>query len=67
METEGVFSRHQYAYRKGRGTCDGTMDIVCEGQATLDRGRELAVVKIDFSAAFDHVSHSGLLYKWRDM
>ena len=28
---------------------------------------QLAVVKIDFSAAFDLVSHSGLLYKLRDV
>ena len=33
----------------------------------MDRGRELAVVQIDFSAAFDRVSHSGLLYKLWDV
>ena len=43
------------------------MDIVCAGQAALDSGRELAVVQIDFSAAFDRVSHSGFLYKLRDV
>ena len=37
------------------------------GQAVLDRGRELAVVQIGISAVFDRVSHSGLLYKLRDM
>ena len=52
METEGVFPMHQYAYRKGLGTCDALLDIVCAGQAALDSGRELAVVQIDFSALF---------------
>ena len=33
----------------------------------MDRVRELAVVQIDFSAAFDLISHSGLLYKLRDV
>ena len=56
METEGVFHRHQYAYRKGLETCDALLDIVCAGQAALGHGRELAVVQIDFSAAFDRVS-----------
>ena len=37
------------------------------GQYALDRGRELAVVQIDFSASFDRVSRSGLLYKLRDV
>ena len=43
METEGVFPRHQFAYRKGLGTCDASVDIVCARQAALDRERELAV------------------------
>ena len=63
METEGVFPRHMYAYRKGLGTFYALLGIVCMGQASLDRGRELAVVQIDFSAAFDCENHSGLLYK----
>ena len=28
METDGVFPKHQYAYRKGLGTCDALLDIV---------------------------------------
>ena len=67
METEGVFPRHQNAYLKGLGTCDALLEIVCAGQAALDSGRELAVVQIDFSAAFDRVCHSCLLYKLRDV
>ena len=46
-------TRHQYAYRKGRGTCNALLVIVCEGQVALDRGKELAVLQIDFGAAFD--------------
>ena len=43
------------------------MNIVCAAQAALDRRRELDVVQIDFSAAFDRVSHSDLLHKLRDV
>ena len=67
MESEGVFPRHQYAYRKGLETYDAPLDIVYAEQVTLDRGRELAVIQIDFRAAFDRVNHSGLLYKLRDV
>ena len=35
---------------------DALLDIVCEGQAALNRGRELAAVQIYFSAAFDCIS-----------
>ena len=44
-----MFPDHKYAFRKGLGTCDAMLDIVCVGQAALDRGRELAVLQIDFS------------------
>ena len=33
----------------------------------LYQGRELAVVQIDVSAAFDRLNNSGLLYKLRDV
>ena len=32
----------------------------------LDRGGELALVQIDFSAAFDKVNHGGLVFKLRE-
>ena len=54
----------------GLGTWDALLDIVCAEQAALERGRELgelAVVQIDFSVAFDSVSHSGLLIKLCDV
>ena len=66
LERSGVLSSHQYSYRKGLGTCDALLDIVCSGQLELDRGGELALVQIDFSAAFDRVNHGGLVFKLRE-
>ena len=63
MESEGDFPRHQYTFRKGLESCDAMLEIVCAGQETL----ELALVLFDFSAAFDPVSHSGILHKLRDV
>ena len=65
LERSGVLSSHQYSYRKGLGTCDALLDIVCVGQLELDRGGELALIQIDFSAAFDRVNHGGLVFKLR--
>ena len=63
LERSGVLPSHQYSYRKRLGTCDALLDIVCAGQLELDRGGELALVQIDFSAAFDRVNHGGLVFK----
>ena len=69
LEISGVLSSHQYSYRKNLGTCDALLDIVCAdsaGQMELDRGGELALVQIDFTAAFDRVNHGGLVFKLRE-
>ena len=66
LERSGVLPSHQYSYRKRLGTCDSLFDIVCAGQLELDRGGELALVQIDFSAAFDRVNHGGLVFKLRE-
>ena len=66
LERSGVLPSHQYSYRKILGTCDALFDIVCAGQLELDRGGELALVQIDFSAAFDRVNHGGLVFKLRE-
>ena len=66
LERSGVLSSHQYSYRKTLGTCDALLDIVCAGQLELDRGGELALVQIDFSAAYDRVNHEGLVFKLRE-
>ena len=42
------------------------MDIVCASQRELDGCRELALVQLDFSAAFDRVNHCGLLFKLQE-
>ena len=63
MEDEALFPRHQFAYRQCLGTCDALLDICCSCQSALDGGSESIVLSIDFSAAFDRVSHVGLLHK----
>ena len=66
VERSGVLSSQQYSYRKSLGTCDALLDIVCAGQMELDKGGELSLVQIDFSAAFGRVNHVGLVFKLRE-
>ena len=58
-----LLPNRQYAYRKGLSTCDALLDISHLLQDALDKGMEARLVQIDFSGAFDKVSHAGLLHK----
>ena len=53
----------QFAYRKLLGCTDALLTIYHHPQKSLDTGMEFYIVQLDFSAAFDRVSHSGLLFK----
>ena len=53
----------QFAYRKGLGTCDVLLSVSHTLQRVLRSGNEVRTVQIDFSAAFDMVTHPGILYK----
>ena len=52
--------------QKNLGTYDALLDIICAGQMELDMGGELALVQIDFSAAFDRANHGGLVFILRE-
>ena len=62
-EKYGILSAAQFAYRKGLGCIDALLTISHHLQKSLDVGMDSYIVQIDFSAAFDRVSHSGLLFK----
>ena len=47
----------QFAYRKGLGCTDALRTISHNHQKSLDTGMESYNVQLDFSAAFDRVSH----------
>ena len=63
FEASGVFPQHQFAYRKGLGTCDALLTVSHHLQMALEKNWEARLVQLDFSAAFDRVSHPGLVYK----
>ena len=63
MERSGVLPTIRFAYRKGLGNCDELLCVSHTLQSAFERGQEVRIVQIDFSAAFDRVSHQGILYK----
>ena len=52
---------------KKLGTCDALLDISSLVQENLDKGFETCIIQIDFSAAFDLVNHSALVYKLKEL
>ena len=52
----------QFSYRRGLETCDHLLTLSHNQQVALDRGMEGSLVQLGLSAAFDKVSHYGLLY-----
>ena len=57
----------QFAYRTGLGCTDSQLTIYHHLQKSLDTGMESYIVQLDFSAAFDRLSHSDLLFKLKSI
>ena len=66
-ENYGLLPVAQFAYRKGVGCIDALLTIYYHFQKSLDAGMESYIVQLDFSAAFDRVSHSGLLFNLKSI
>ena len=60
-EKYGLLTAVQFTYRKCLGCTDALLTISHHLQKSLDAGMESYIVQLDLSAAFDRMSHSGLL------
>ena len=63
----GLLPAAQFVFRKGPGSTDALLTISHHLQKSLDAGMESYIVQLDFSAAFERVSHSGLLFKLKSI
>ena len=60
---EGLITDNQHGFRQGR-SCKTQLDIfVHDIQSSLDKGKEIDAVFLDFAKAFDTVPHQRLLVK----
>ena len=57
MESSGVLSIAQFAYRKGLDTYEILLSLSHALQSALDSRQEAGIVQIDFSTAFDRGNH----------
>ena len=57
----------QFSYRKDLGYTDALLTVSHHLQKSLDTGMESYIVQLDFGAALDRVSHSGLLFKLKSI
>ena len=57
----------QFTYRKGLGCTDALLTISHQLLKPLDAGMESYIVLLDFSVAFDRVSHTFLLFKLKSI
>ena len=63
----GFVPAAQFAFWKGLGCTDALLIIYHHLRKSLDAGKESYIVQLDFSAAFDTVSHSGLVFKLKSI
>ena len=66
-EKYGLLPAAQFAYRKDLGCTDALLTITDHLQKYLAAGMLSYIAQLDFSAAFDRVSHSGLLFKLKSI
>ena len=57
----------QLCFCEGLCTCDAILTINNVVQKSLDTGREVSMIGIDFSSAFDHVNQEAPIFKIRLM
>ena len=65
LTSQGLLSEKQHGFIKGRSTLTNLLESVSDWTLALDNKRTTSVIYIDFSRAFDMVSHPKLLSKLR--
>ena len=63
METNSLFTKHQYGLRKGSSCVTQLIDVIDNWTKSLDDRNDLDVIYFDFQKAFDTVPHERLLTK----
>lgn len=63
LETHSVLTNFQHGFRKGYSTCTQLVQTVHDFAISINNGNQTDAIFMDFSKAFDKVSHQKLLFK----
>lgn len=63
LRDKSFFTEHQSGFRSGDSAINQLLTITNDIGKALDSGKEVQVIFLDISKAFDRVWHKGLLYK----
>ena len=67
LKSNSVLPPSQLSYKIDLGTLDALLTLSHHLQVALERSMEGTLVQLNFSVAFDRVSHCGMLYKLRSI
>lgn len=63
LNKHNFLTRHQHGFRKGFSTCTQLVETVHDFAKSINHGKQLDAIFMDFAKAFDKVSHKKLLFK----
>ena len=63
LEQTGKLRNFQFGYRRNRSTATAVNTMVCKAKNDMNRGKEIAAIMFDMSAAFDTVEKETVLNK----
>lgn len=63
LENETILSPHQHGFRKGLSTVTRLVELAHDISKSIDQQKQVDLIFLDFSKAFDKVSHKKLMSK----
>lgn len=63
LSKHNILTKHQHGFRKGYSTCTQLVETIHDFATSINNGTQTDAIFMDFSKAFDKVSHKKLLFK----
>ena len=63
LNRNNLFSECQHGFRSGKSCTTQLLEVLEDWSEALEKGETIDVIYLDFSKAFDKVSHTRLIHK----